>query len=88
MRKSIGYGAYDQFGEDATETAPTSNLYTGSEPIRFARGSIEIKGRGSEGPSLKRYTFEGGLTPIGILFGCTGGGAFLYLLYKVFYKGG
>lgn len=80
MQRSIGYGAYDSFGEANT-------LYKGADPIRFARGTVEIKEDGDAGPKYKRYTFEGGLTPLGIFFGCAGGGAFLYLLYRVFYKG-
>ena len=81
MRKSLGYGAYDRFGEDIA--APDKNLYKGADPIRFGRGSLEIRAQGGEGPSYKRYTFEGGMTPFGILIMAVGGSAFIYFVYRI-----
>ena len=86
MRKSIGYGAYNHFGEDVTLVEPTSKLYKGPNPIRFARGSVEIKARGGDEPSFKRYIFEAGLTPAGIILVCTAGTGVVYLLYRIFGK--
>jgi hypothetical protein len=64
MRRSVGYGAYDGFGEDL----PSSKAaYKGSTPIRLGRGSLEIKGKDSAGPISKRYTAEAGVTPFGII---------------------
>jgi len=85
MRKSIGYGAYDHFGEDASPE-PKETLYTGSDPIRFARGSLEIKARGGNEPAFKRYIFEAGMTPFGIALALTAGSGVIYLLYRLLGK--
>jgi len=83
MRRSVGYGAYDGFGDDIPKLGPKEDLYTGSTPIRVGRGSLEIKSQGGKEPGFKRYTFEAGMTPFGILLTLAGGGAFVYLIYKV-----
>ena len=82
MRSSIGFGAYDRFGQDIA-TTERQELYRGSKPIRFARGSVDIHAKGGEGPHHKRYTFEAGMTPLGMIIMMTGGAAFVYFIYRV-----
>lgn len=87
MRKSIGYGAYDQFGEDVASVESASKLYRGPDPLRFARGSVEIRAKGGNEPSVfKRYTFEAGMTPLGIVLALTSGAGFVYIFYRIFGK--
>ena len=80
MRRSIGYGAYDGFGEDL---ARTPALYKGSVPIRLGRGSVEVKGKDDKGPVNKKYTFEAGITPFGVVLTALGGVGFLYIIFRV-----
>jgi hypothetical protein len=81
MRRSVGYGAYDGFGEDIPSQKPA---YKGSTPIRLGRGSLEIKGKDSKGlPINKRYTAEAGVTPFGIILTLLGGAGFVYFIFQV-----
>ena len=72
---SIGFGAYDNFGEDISEQ------FKGPTPLRLVRAEAEIETQKDSGPETKNYRLEAGMTPLSIFLGVVGLVGFVTLIY-------
>jgi hypothetical protein len=73
---SIGFGAYDNFGEDIEE-----ERFKGPVPLRLVRAEAGIDTITEAGPETKKYRLEAGMTPLSIFLGISGMVGFVTLIY-------